>query len=106
MNYILTTEVSPIPIYQEPKQFTSDEMVTMITSIHLTPIDLNMFNKETMPCYISQKISEETFKFIESVATIEMKKFGEKTYKINNIEFTILTEKEHKNRYGDVSTTN
>ena len=50
---------------------------------------------EPLPHYTSFEMSEETFKFVESVATIENYKFGEKKYKINNIEFQIVTEEEY-----------
>ena len=99
MNYILITEISPIQVYKEP--MTDVDIKKDLENLSLfNPIDLNKL--ETIPSFLTQVITEGTFKFIESVAIIENKKFGEKSYKINNIEFKILTEENYKNRYGEI----
>lgn len=38
---------------------------------------------------IEIKVSDDTFKFIESVANIETEYYGDKTYVINNIKFKV-----------------
>lgn len=90
-------------------------MKTLITKtgklINLTPPDtrtveeiLDEFNKtgfqlfqpyyKPIDEYIEINVSDETFKFIESVATIEVNHWGDKTYIINNLRFKIA-EKEN-----------
>ena len=98
MNYIAITEVIEAPIYVEPKKFTSEEISEMMANLMFTPID--SFKQEPLKAYTTIKMSEETFKFIESVATISVPFFGEKDYKINNVSFQIHTEEEYEKRYG------
>jgi len=52
---------------------------------------LNLFQPSYEPIeeYIEINVSDETFKFIESVATIEVECWGNKTYIINNLRFKI-----------------
>lgn len=45
-------------------------------------------------------MSDETYKFISSVANIYSTSFGEKEYEINKVKFKIFTEEEYELRYG------
>lgn len=99
MNYIAITEIGEIPQYQEPKQYSSEEIPKIMAEALFRPIDMNK-QDVPIPAYLQIKLSEETFKFIESVATIEVPVFGEKEYKINDLKFQIYTEEEYEKRYG------
>lgn len=73
-----------------PDTRTIEEIVNEISST-----GLNLFQPSYEPIeeYIEINVSDETFKFIESVATIEVECWGNKTYIINNLRFKIA-EKE------------
>lgn len=53
-------------------------------------------NGINLPCpqyideYIEIQVSEDTIKFIENVANVEIGFYGDKTYEINNIKFKIV----------------
>jgi len=99
MNYIAITEIREVLEYQEPKKYNSEEISKILSSLQMVPIDMNKSDVQ-IPVYLQIKLSEETFKFIESVTTIEVPFFGEKEYKINDLKFQIYTEEEYEKRYG------
>ncbi len=103
MNYIAITEVRDIPEYVEPRKYSSDEIAKIMAEAMFSPIDLNK-QSDILPKFITIKITEETFKFIESVAIVSFPVFGEKEYKINDLKFTIHTEEEYEKRYGKPET--
>jgi len=106
MKYYAITETVGIPIYQEIPNFdkmTSQEIfdkfdkeIKNFKCGNFSPIDPTPPFKPTMAI----SMSEETFKFIDSVATISSPSFGEKEYKINKVKFKIFTEEEYELRYG------
>lgn len=90
MKYTFITEVTPPPIKFPTVEYSHEQIMNLLTQpMH---IDSARTANASVPYYTSFEISEETFKFIESVSIIDNKFFGEKRYKINNIEFTILKE--------------
>jgi|GEM_PF-5830556 len=100
MNYIAITEVKPIEFYTEKTntEWDTQKIIDEIKMSGLQPID--SFKEEPLKCFTTIKLSEETFKFIDSVATICVPSFGEKEYKINDLKFTIYTEEEYEKRFG------
>lgn len=99
MNYIAITEIRPLDFYPkfEYKEYNGkklEELVLELGLIPTTPV------QEPLKSFTTIKLTEETFKFIESVATIEVPMYGEKTYKINNISFNIYSEEEYETRFG------
>jgi len=98
MNYIAITEITPIPVYQEPKQYSSEEISQIMAQALIKPID--SFKQDVLPSYMIIKLSEETFNFINNVATMSFSDFGEKEYEINKLKFKIYTEEEYEKRYG------
>lgn len=105
MNYIAITEVRPIEFYIEKThtEWDTQKIIDEIKLYGLQPID--SFKKEPLKCYTNTRLSEETFKFIESIATIYSPSFGEKEYKINDLKFQIYTEEEYEKRYGKPDLT-
>lgn len=61
--------------------------------MHCSPIDVYKAQKP-MPCFITEIISEETFKVLSNICNIEMDKYGEKTYICNNIKMKIEEDNE------------
>lgn len=98
MNYVAITEVRETPVYQEPKQYTSEDISKIMAEAIFQPID--SFKYQPISTYITIKISEETLKFIDMVATVSSEIFGEKEYKINKLKFRILTEEDYERIYG------
>lgn len=92
MKYIAITETTK-PFEKVDNLIYSEEEVLKALQ---RPYYIDTFKDyEPLPHYTTFEMSEETFKFVESVATIEHYRFGEKKYKINNIEFQILTKEEY-----------
>lgn len=98
MKYYAITETGTIPIYIEPKQYNRDEISRIMTGALFSPINFNP--TESLPHFMTIPMSEETYKFISSVANIYSTSFGEKEYEINKVKFKIFTEEEYELRYG------
>lgn len=100
MRYIVITETVEIPIYQESKEYSKEEIKEALKKFNtgdiFSPIDPNPPIKPFMVI----PMSEETFKFISSVSKISCTTFGEKEYEINRVKFKIFTEEEYELRYG------
>jgi len=106
MNYIAITEVSTVPAYEEPKEYTTKEWKEIFDKYYIKGFDPIGSFKETVPNYMIIKLSDETYKFILNVATISVPFFGEKEYKINDLKFTICTEEDYEKRFGKFNETN
>lgn len=100
MKYYAITETIEIPIHQEPKEYSKEDIEEALKKFNtgdiFSPIDPNPPIKPFMVI----PMSEETFKFISSVANTYSTSFGEKEYEINKVRFKIFTEKEYELRYG------
>lgn len=84
--YKLITEISSIEIQIDnvPTDRTWEEV---LKEMSFTPIDT--FKKQYVPSFITEIISEETFKILSNICNIEMDKYGERTYICNNIKMKI-----------------
>ena len=89
--------------YKEPKPLTQEEWDKIVSDfkggLSFKPVDPNPTHKT----YVTIKMSDETFKFIEQVASVSFPIFGEKEYKINELKFRILTEEDYEQRYGKIN---
>jgi len=97
--YIAVTEVETKPLYVEPINFTQYEFDKIAQGLSR----YNTFDptpKPVLPQYMSIPMSEETFKFIESVSNVFIPIFGEKEYKINNLKFKMYTKEEYEKQFG------
>ncbi len=106
MNYIAITEVKEIPLHIEPKEYSQEDFDKILSDMkkgfHLQSVDIT----PKIPAKMLIRLSEETFKFIDSVAIVSTPVFGEKEYKINDLKFTIHTEEEYEKRYGKFEQNN
>lgn len=93
MKYIAITEVSPVYIKTEANIKDLEEYVKNLSFI---PLSFEKQSEPVLPNYMKIELSEETFQFINSVATIYHSRFGEKEYKINDLKFKIYTEDEYE----------
>jgi len=98
MKYYAITETAPIPIYIEPK-IHSEDMYRIMDEMK-RGMYFDTVNPESLPQFMTIPMSEETYKFISSVANIYSTSFGEKEYEINKVKFKIFTEEEYELRYG------
>lgn len=85
--YKLITEVSPIQI-QIDSEIRTANIQEIFKNSWLTPIDA-FKEQPILPSFITEIISEETFKVLSNICNIEMDKYGEKTYICNNIKMKI-----------------
>lgn len=90
MNYIAVTETRPIEHYVD-KVFTEADLEKLKEEFYKTPLIFEKQEFPIFPNYTTINLSEETFKFIESIAIISTPIFGEKEYKINDLKFQIYT---------------
>lgn len=80
MRYILKAEIK-----REPDSATT-ELWDLYRKGQLSGLPAS---HTTITTFLHQEISEETFNFIQNVAEVRIKAYGEKIYLINGIEFTI-----------------
>jgi len=87
--YKLITEVSPIQI-DFGNTFTLDgkSWEQALIEMSFSPIDPSK-HEQLLPSFITETISEETFKILSNICNIEMDKYGERTYICNNIRIKI-----------------
>lgn len=98
MKYYAVTEVRKEIV--KSKEYSEDELKKIMEDFHKGVSSYNYIDPTIeLPNFTSIPISEETFKFIESVAIISSPIFGEKEYKINDLKFSIYNEEEHKLRF-------
>lgn len=92
--YKLITEVSPIQI-DFGNTFTLDgkSWEQALIEITFSPIDPTK-QQPILPSFITEIISEETFKVLSNICNIEMDKYGERTYICNNIKMKIEEDNE------------
>jgi len=100
MKYYAITETVSTPIYIEPKVLSEEEYKQFLEDFYTTSSYSNIQSYPDLPKYMTIPMSEETYKFISSVANIYSTSFGEKEYKINKVKFKIFTEEEYELRYG------
>lgn len=98
-NYIAVTEIENKPLHVKPKELTKEDLdnITLLGSIFNS---IDPTPKPIFPQYMAISMSEETFKFIESISNVFIPIFGEKEYKINNLTFKIYTEEDHEKQFG------
>lgn len=99
MKYIAVTEVSTREVYVEPKEFTTEEFKKALSDLQFMPIDLGQ-QSNNLKQFTTLELSQETFDFINSVATISFPLFGEKEYKINDLSFKIYPKEEYEKMFG------
>jgi len=99
MKYIAVTEVSNKEVYIEPKEFTTEELKKVLSSLQFMPIDIGS-QSGSLKQFTTLELSQEVFDFINSVATITIPLFGEKEYKINNLSFKIYPREEYEKMFG------
>jgi len=87
--YKLITEVSPIQIdFGNIFDLDSKSWEEALKELHCSPIDITK-QQPLLPSFITETISEETFKILSNICNIEMDKYGERTYICNNIRMKI-----------------
>ncbi len=103
MKYYAVTEASNIPIHIEPRQLSPEDIKNMMESMRKGTYFETINPEPILPKYMTIPMSEETYKFISSVANIYSTSFGEKEYEINKVKFQIFTEEEYELRYGKIN---
>ncbi len=87
--YLLITEISPIEIMPENiPNLDVEKLMESMSKMKFTITD-SFKTQETIPSYLQQEISEDTFKILENICNVEFDFYGEKVYICNKIRMRI-----------------
>lgn len=97
--YVAITEVTPIQI--QPEVLTIEQVEKVFEAFKNYGNFPQEIKTDILPNYQIIKIAQETFDFISNSAIIEQKRFGEKTYRLNNQAFKIYEWEDYINQFGE-----